>query len=75
MITQKKFINLNPLFKKIIKIKLYETINNKKTNSSNNYIVRGDFLETGIEICNNEFLNIISENFELKSIIIRLKIF
>ena len=64
----KKIYQFKPTFQEDNKIKLYETINNKKTNSSNNYIVRGDFLETGIEICNNEFLNIISENFELKSI-------
>ena len=64
----KKIYQFEPTFQEDNKIKLYETINNKKTNSSNNYIVRGDLLETGIEICSNEFLNIISENFELKSI-------
>ena len=64
----KKIYQFKPTFQEDNKIKLYETINNKKTNSSNNYIVRGDLLETGIEIYNNEFLNIISENLELKSI-------
>ena len=48
-------------------IKIYETINNKKTNVNNNYIVRNDLLETGIEICGVEFLNILNENFEIQN--------
>ena len=64
----KKIYQFEPTFQEDNKIKIYETINNKKLNINNNYIIRGDLLETGIEICSNEFLNIISENFELKSI-------
>ena len=64
----KKIYQFEPTFQEDNKIKLYETINNKKSNINNNYIVRGDLIETGIEICSSELLNIISENFELKSI-------
>ena len=64
----KKIFQFESTFQEDNKIKIYETINNKKLNFNNDYIIRGDLLETGIEICSNEFLNIISENFELKSI-------
>ena len=64
----KKIYQFEPTFQEDNKIKLYEAINNKKSNINNNYIVRGDLIETGIEICSSELLNIISENFELKSI-------
>ena len=49
------------------KINIYETINNKKTNINNNYVVRTDLLETGIHICGAEFLNILNENFEIQN--------
>ena len=49
------------------KINIYETINNKKTNINNNYVVRTDLLETGIHICGSEFLNILNENFEIQN--------
>ena len=64
----KKIYQYESTFQEDNKIKLYETINNKKSNINNNYIARGDLMETGIEICSNELLNIISENFELKTI-------
>ena len=64
----KKIYQFEPTFQESKKIKLYETINNKKSNINNNYVIRSDLFETGIEICTSEFLNLINENFELKSI-------
>ena len=64
----KKIYQFEPTFQESKKIKLYESINNKKENVDNNYIIRGDLIEAGIEICSNEFLNLINENFELKTI-------
>ena len=64
----KKIYQFDSILQESNTIKIYETINNKKLNANNNYVIRGDLLETGIEICSNEFLNIINENFELKSI-------
>ena len=64
----KKIYQYEPTFQESKKIKLYDSINNKKENVDNNYIIRGDLVEAGIEICSNEFLNLINENFELKSI-------
>ena len=48
-------------------ISIYETINNKKTNINNKYVVRNDLFETGIEICGVEFLNLLNENFEIQN--------
>ena len=64
----KKIYQFEPTFQESKKIKLYDNINNKKENVDNNYIIRGDLIEAGIEICSNEFLNLINENFELKTI-------
>ena len=46
------------------KIKLNNTININKTNIKNNYIIRSDLIETGIDICSYELLNIMTENFD-----------
>ena len=64
----KKIYQYESTFQEDNRIQIYETINNKKTNINNNYIIRGDLFETGIDICSHEFLNIINENFEFKSI-------
>ena len=64
----KKIYQYESTFQEDNSLKIYETVNNKKTNINNNYIIRGDLFETGIDICSNEFLNIINENFEFKSI-------
>ena len=64
----KKIYQFEPTFQESNKINIYKSINNKKLNFNNNFVIRSDLLETGIEICSNEFLNIINENFELKSI-------
>ena len=50
------------------KLKLNNAININKTNINNNYIIRSDLMETGIEICSYELLNIMAENFDFHSI-------
>ena len=64
----KKIYQFEPTFQESNIVKVYKTVNNKKLNVNNNYVVRSDLFETGIEICSNEFLNIINENFEIKNI-------
>ena len=64
----KKIYQFEPTFQESNKISIYKSVNNKKLNFNNNFVVRSDLLETGIDICSNEFLNIINENFELRSI-------
>mgnify|MGYP006936047681 FL=1 len=63
----KKIYQFEPTIEENKDIKIYETINNKKTNINNNYIVRNDLLETGIEMCGAEFLNVLNENFEIQN--------
>lgn len=64
----KKIYQFEPTFQEQNLIDVYETVNNKKLNANNNYVVRSDLFEAGIEICSNDFLSVINENFEIKNI-------
>ena len=64
----KKIYQFEPTFQESNIIKIYKSVNNKKLNVNNNYVVRSDLFETGIEICSNDFLNIINDNFEIKNV-------
>ena len=64
----KKIYQYESTFDSSNKLKLNNTVNINKTNINNDYTIRSDLLEAGIEICSYELLNIMAENFDFHSI-------